>query len=530
MSADPVYITTPIYYVNGTPHIGSAYTTIAADAIARYYRLQGRSVFFLTGTDEHGIKNERAARARGVTPQQHADGIADTFKALWRTLGISHDRFIRTTEAQHRRGAIVFWVRLQRSGDLYRATYSGAYCAGCEAYYQEEDLLDSTHCPVHQVPAEHVQEENWFFRLSRYQTQIEQLVATTDFVLPASRRKELLSLIRQGLRDFSVTRRNVRWGIPVPASSSAPAHAAGAASPPEPDEVLYVWVDALSNYLTGIGFPDGGPTFTTYWPHAIHLAGKDIIRFHCLYWPALLLSAGLPLPRHVFAHGWITRGGQKLSKSTGTSIDPAALAAAFGHAGADAVRYYLLRAIPFGQDGDFTEDAFRACYNAGLANDFGNLVQRITTLIARCTAGLVPAPQGAPPLEPEARLLAHARALPGSVAAAFDAIAPDAALDVISGFITTANRYAEETAPWRLVKEAKTDPAAHGRLHAALYHLAEATRLAAWYLSPFIPTTAGEAHRRLAGHTPRPNTAEGTFGYLQPGTSTHTGPPLFPRC
>ena len=515
------YITTPIYYVNGAPHIGNAYTTIAADAIARYHRQQGRDVFFLTGTDEHGINNERAARARGLTPQQHVDELAAAFNALWDTLGISYDRFIRTTEEQHKRGALEFWRRLQESGDLYRATYSGAYCASCEAYYQKDELEQGDICPIHKQPVEQLQEENYFFRLSRYQSELEQLVGTTDFVQPVSRRNEVLSVLRQGLRDFSVTRQNVRWGIPVPG---------------HPEEVFYVWVDALTNYVTGVGFPDDQQTLERYWPADVHLVGKDIIRFHCLYWPALLLAAGLPLPRHVFAHGWITKDGQKLSKSRGNSIDPTELAARFG---VDAVRYYFLRAIPFGQDGDFTEAAFIARYNADLANDFGNLVQRATALVSRYADGRVPAP-GLPtapaasagvsapgdqraPGEPEEKLLRAARALPVRVAEAFERISPDGALEAISDFVSVANRYAEETAPWHLAK----DPDAVQRLHIALYHLAEAARLACWYLWPFIPTAAAEGHRRLSAQAPL--TGLDTWGALRPGVRVETGPPLFPR-
>jgi methionyl-tRNA synthetase len=515
------YVTTPIYYVNDRPHIGNAYTTIAADAIARYHRQQGRDVFFLTGTDEHGINNERAARARGIAPQAHADELASAFKAAWRTLDVGYDRFLRTTEPAHRRSALELWRRLRDSGDLYRAVYSGAYCPSCEAYYQDDEL-DGGNCPIHRRPCEREEEENTFFRLSRYQEPLERLVRDSGFVQPEVRRNEVLGVLRQGLRDFSVTRRNVRWGIPAPDA---------------PGEVLYVWVDALANYLTGVGFPDDEATFRRYWPADVHLVGKDIIRFHCLYWPALLLSARLPLPRRVFAHGWLTRGGQKISKSTGNTVDPVALAAEFG---ADAVRYYFLRAVPFGQDGDYTPAAFAARYNAELANDFGNLIQRATSLVARYAAGVVPAPAAAG--DAEARLLAAAEALPAQVADAYARLALDAAGGAVCSFVTTANRYAEETAPWHLARQSAAGAGAQAttgattgsageapqrRLATSLYHLAEAARLAAWYLWPFIPQAAAEAHRRLSGREPVPGL--GTFGALVPGTTVRTGAALFPR-
>ena len=499
-------MTTPIYYVNGAPHIGNAYPTIAADAIARYHRQTGKEVFFLTGTDEHGINNERAARERGVTPQQHVDELAVSFKQLWHTLDISYDRFIRTTENQHRRGVLAFWDRLLGSGDLYRAAYEGAYCVGCEAYYQPEDLTEGTLCPIHRAPVEQLREENYFFRLSRYGSQLEQLVQNTDFIQPQSRRNEVLGFIQRGLRDFSVTRQNVNWGISVPG---------------HPDEVFYVWVDALTNYLTGVGYPVETASLTRFWPADLHVVGKDIIRFHCLYWLALLLAAGLPLPRKVFAHGWLTRDGQKLSKSRGVTIDPADLAARYGP---DAVRYYCLRAVPFGQDGDYTEASFAARYTADLANDFGNLVQRATALIARFAAGAIPSPGRT--TDAESHLLSRARALPQQVAEAFERISPDGALDAIFAFVTAANRYAEETSPWRLAKQ-RDDPAIDDQLRTALYHLAEAARLACWYLWPFIPRAAEDGHTRLAGHAPRPG--EGAFGTLRAGSAVTSGSPLFPR-
>jgi methionyl-tRNA synthetase len=479
-----MYITTPIYYANDVPHIGHAYTTIAADAVARHQRLRGHDVFVLTGTDEHGINIERIAARRGLPPRQHVDEIAAQFQALWSKLDIKYDRFIRTTEPDHVRAALHLWRRLQNSGDLYRATYEGAYCPRCEAYYQSDELADGN-CPVHHLPCEQLREENWFFRLSRYQQPLEELVRETDFVQPAARRNEVLGVLQQGLKDFSVSRRNVRWGIPVPES---------------PGEVLYVWVDALANYLSG-----------GTWPADLHLVGKEIIRFHCLCWPALLLSAGLPLSRRVFAHGWLTRDGKKISKTTGNGIDPAALAETFG---SDAVRYYFLRAIPFGQDGDFTQQAFEARYTADLANDFGNLVQRVTALSTRRPVAAVRAlPAGA-----EAELRAQAVGLAERVDAAFEALALHDAAAAVGDYTRQVNRYLEATAPWN-------EPDA-ARLQTVLDHAVEAARLAAWHYAPFIPRAATEAHCRFAGVPPLPGQDE---FQLRPRATVRAGPPLFPR-
>ena len=478
-----MYITTPIYYVNDLPHIGHAYTTIAADAVARFWRQQGRDVFLLTGTDEHGINIERAAARRGISPQQHTDEISAAFKTLWSQLDIQYDRFIRTTEPDHKRTALDLWRRLQASGDLYRGTYEGAYCARCEAYYQADELTGDN-CPVHALPCDRLQEKNWFFRLSRYQAKLERLVRDTDFVQPQARRNEVLGVLSQGLRDFSVSRRQVTWGIPVPET---------------PGEVLYVWVDALTNYLSG-----------GEWPADTHLVGKEIIRFHCLYWPALLLSAGLPLPRRVFAHGWLTKDGQKISKTTGNTIDPTALVAEFG---SDAVRYYFLRAIPFGQDGDFTLGDFSARYTADLANDFGNLVQRATSLASRhqrvTTAALT---------EAEYRLHEQAEALGPRVLQAIDGLALHEALAAIHEFVRDTNRYVDTTAPWTLTGD--------DRLGIVLDHVVEAARLAAWYYAPFIPRAATEAHQRLSG-TP-PAVGGGSFRATV-RAQVEVGPPLFPR-
>ncbi len=479
------YLTTPIYYANDLPHIGHAYTTIAADAIARFQRQRGRDVFLLTGTDEHGINIQRVAASQGLTPSQHVDSVAAAFRELWSRLDIQYDRFVQTTEAAHRRSVLAVWDRLRASGDLYRGVYEGAYCARCEAYYQEDELVGRD-CPVHGLACDIVREENWFFRLSGYQTVLERLVRDTDFVRPATRRNEVLGVIKAGLTDFSVSRRQVRWGIEVPDS---------------PDEVIYVWVDALANYLTGVGFANDPTTFERYWPAQLHLVGKEIIRFHCLYWPALLLSIGLPLPKQVFAHGWLTRDGEKISKTRGNVIDPNALIDEFG---SDAVRYYFLRSVPFGQDGDYTRQSFAARYNADLANDFGNLVQRATTLASRHGGALLD--RRSPISEAELALRARGEEAGRRVEAAFDALALSEAVAAIGDFVAEINRYLQITAPWALDKRGENE-----RLGLVLEHTLEATRLAAGYYAPVIPRAAAEAERRLSSSPPT------------------VGEPLFPR-
>jgi methionyl-tRNA synthetase len=482
--SDSYYLTTPIYYANDVPHIGHAYTTIAADAVARYQRLVGRDTFLLTGTDEHGVNIQRIAASNGVSAAEHVDRIAGRFRDLWSRLDIQYDRFIRTTEAAHQHAVLELWRRLQASGDLYRDTYTGAYCARCEAYYQADELTDGV-CPVHGLACETGTERNWFFRLSRHQAALERLVRETDFVRPRSRRNEILAVIENGLRDFSVSRRQVRWGVPVPDSS---------------DEVIYVWVDALANYLTGVGFPDDLASFERYWPADLHLVGKEIIRFHCLYWPALLLSAGLPLPKQVFAHGWLTKDGEKISKTTGNTIDPGPLVDEFG---ADAVRYYLLRSTPFGQDGDYTRESFVRVYNAELANDFGNLVQRVTALAARHAAALDVA--GAD-CALEHALGARAGRLQERVTRAFETLALHEAVAGVGDFVGDVNRYLQVTAPWDLARTGETS-----RLGVVLRHALDAARLAARWYSPVIPRASVEASRRLCV------------------TPVQTGAPLFPR-
>ncbi len=453
------YVTTPIYYVNDVPHIGHAYTTIAADVLARYHRLFGDDVFFLTGTDEHGQNIERIAEEQGVSPQQYCDGIVTRFKELWRLLNISNDYFIRTTDERHIRAVQKFASALLASGDVYRGQYAGWYCRRCEAFYQPDELLPGELCPVHNRAVEWTEEANYFFALSKYQRRLEHLVGETDFVQPETRRNELMGVLRQGLQDFSISRERVRWGVPLPEES---------------DQVLYVWVDALLNYITAIGYGDDLATFEHYWPAEVQLMAKEIIRFHCLYWPAMLMSVGLPVPKHVFAHGWLTKDGQKLSKTTGNIIDPFELAERFG---SDAVRYFFLREGAFGADWDYTDLAFVRRYNADLANDFGNLLNRTTQMVLRYFDGQVPAPSAGE--EAADRPLKEAAAGLGKrVADAVERLALQDLLTEIWAVVEQANKYVQETAPWELAKTRREGSAEAGeRLATVLYNLVDVLRL-----------------------------------------------------
>lgn len=504
------YITTPIYYVNDVPHIGHAYTTIAADVMSRYHRQRGDDVFFLTGTDEHGQKNAQVAEAKGITPQSHVDAVSAEFRRLWERLHIAYDDFIRTTSERHRKGVQAFWYRLVASeSSVYRGTYAGWYCTACEAFYADEDLLAGAVCPIHGRPVEWTEEENYFFALSRYQDLLYDLVANTDFVQPEGARQELLGLLHQGLKDFSLTRQHVRWGIPVP---------------DDPEHVVYVWADALTNYITALDFADDSEQFRRYWPADVHLIGKEIVRFHCLYWPAMLLAVDVPLPRRVFAHGWLTKDDRKLSKTTGNVIDPNALIDQFG---ADAVRYFFLREGRFGRDWNYTDAAFVGRYNADLANDLGNLLHRTTHMLRRYTHGAVP-----PPAEyraAELTLRTEVSALPGRVEAAMDSFAFRDALVAIWDLVAATNRYVEESAPWVLARWRRDgDSVATERLDTVLYTLADTLVAIACSLAPFVPATAEKIVVRL-GQEPGVLASPPTVNACRPGAMVTVGEPLFPK-
>ncbi len=505
MSAKPrFYVTTPIYYVNDEPHLGHAYTTVVADAIARYRRATGYDVHFLTGTDEHGQKIERAAKARGLQPQELADRVVERYHELWRALEISYDDFIRTTEPRHRAGVERLLARMEAAGDIYLDRYEGMYCSGCEAFFPEGQIVDGR-CPEHGHPVERVAEASYFFRLSRYQEPLLEHYRThPQFVRPESRFNEVKAFVEQGLRDLSISRTSLRWGIPFP----------GAAG-----HVVYVWVDALTNYLSALGYGEGprAPRMR-YWPAQLHLVGKDILRFHAVYWPAFLMSAGEPLPECVFAHGWWLRDASKMSKSLGNVVQPMPLIRDFG---ADALRYFLLREMTFGMDGSYSDEQLLDRYNGDLANDLGNLTSRIVTMLVRDCDGRLPAPTDAP----EAHELrpAAARAFE-RYREAFDACAFHTGLAAVWELVAEANRFLVRHAPWELADA----PGARARHGAILRGAAEGLLQVAAMLAPVMPRAAREIAWRLGTELPTELSAF-RWGLLPASAPVRQGAPLFPR-
>lgn len=498
------YVTTPIYYVNDVPHIGHAYTTVAADVLARHYRRRGFDVFFLTGTDEHGAKIAEAAARNGQTPKEYVDKIVERFKEAWKLLGISNDFFIRTSDPHHEAGVATFLERLYTSGDIYKGVYEGLYCVGCEQFKTEEDLVNGV-CPFHGIAPTWYSEENYFFRLSRYQDAL--LKALTDpsdpnhyVVNPPSRLNEVLGKIRLGLSDLSISRASLAWGVPLPFDRS---------------QVAYVWIDALLNYVTAIGYPDDVATFHRYWPANLHLMAKDILWFHAILWPAMLIANGLRPPSEVFAHGFFTIGGQRMSKTLGNVIAPADLVTRFG---ADAARYLLVTDFPFGTDGDFDLDNLVARYNAELANDLGNLINRTVSMVNRYCESLVSAP--GPDLAADAELKAMATSMFGEIDRALEKLEFVAAADAIHAVVTRANRYVEEMAPWKLAKSDRE------RLASVLYNLVEAERLIAVAVWAFMPSTSEKILDQLGAA----GQVSATWGQIAPGTRVSAHPqPLFPR-
>ena len=456
----PRYLTTPIYYVNDRPHIGHAYTTLAVDVLARWYRLAGEEVFFLTGTDEHGQKVERAAADAGMEPQAFCDQVSQAFRDLTATMGFSNDAFIRTTEPRHHIACQALWQKLVANGHIYLGHYEGWYAVRDEAFYGEDELSerDGTKYAPSGAPVAWVKEPSYFFRLSAWADKLLKFYeARTDFILPLSRRNEVLSFVKAGLQDLSISRTSFSWGVKVP---SDPAH------------VMYVWLDALTNYITALDYP---ADISTIWPADLHMVGKDILRFHAIYWPAFLMAADLPPPRRVFAHGWWTNEGQKISKSLGNVIDPVALVEEFG---LDPVRYFLLREVPFGQDGDFSKRALVQRLNSELADSLGNLANRTLSLLQRNAEATLP-----PEVEPDALWIDHVGGLREKVADALNVQQFNMALEHIFAAIRAANVHITEQAPWALKK---TDPA---RGLAVLRGLHDALRVFATVLTPFMPTT-----------------------------------------
>lgn len=498
------YVTTPIYYVNDRPHIGHAYTSLAADTLARWWRLCGEDARMLTGTDEHGQKIEQAAEKAGITPQAHADLFAERFQALCPVLDLSNDDFIRTTQPRHQRVVQQIWQRMEAAGDIYLDAYEGWYSVGDEAYFTEQELVDGKAPSGHEV--KWVVEPSYFFRLSKYSDWLlEYLQANPEFVRPRSRYNEILRFVEGGLRDISISRTTFSWGVPVPGAEG---------------HVMYVWVDALTNYISALGGPDDA-LFERYWPNAVHLIGKDILRFHAVYWPCFLKSAGLALPRQIFAHGWWTREGQKMSKSFGNVVDPFEMVEKYG---ADIFRFFLLREVSFGSDGDFSEAALRSRANGELAKDYGNLLNRAVGMVGRYRAGLVPTAKG-PNTELELRLLEVYATARASLEQQMEKLAFNKAISAIWQFVNACNKYIQDVQPWAI---AKTDDAA--RLDTVLYTICEAIRVLGVWTLPFLPQKANELLDRL--NVPpalRDFASTAAFGGLVGGQALLTGEALFPQ-
>jgi len=510
------YITTPIFYPNGAPHIGHAYTALASDVIARFERLDGKDVFFLTGTDEHGLKMQQTAAAEGITPQALADRNSQVFRDMMATLDVSQDDFIRTTEPRHYRSSEEIWRRMEKAGDIYLGKYAGWYSVRQEAYFDEKETTlgpDGVRREPLGSPVDWTEEETYFFRLSAFQ---ERLLAHyekhPDFILPPERRNEVMSFVKAGLDDLSISRTTVEWGIKVPGKSGDPARNA-------PAHVMYVWVDALTNYITAAGFPDEQAPRWRYWPADVHIIGKDIVRFHAVYWPAFLMSAGIELPRRVFAHGFLYNRGEKMSKSVGNVVDPFDLVKGYG---VDQVRYFFLREAAFGQDGTYSHEAIVNRINADLANDLGNLAQRSLSMIHRNCDGKVPEPGALS--EADKTILAAADALYAKAREAMDRQGIKHYLDAVWAVVADANRYFAAEEPWA---KRKTDPARMGTI---LYVTAEAVRQVAILAAPVVPAAAGKLLDSLGQEVgARSFRALGEAGRLRAGTPIPAPTGVFPR-
>lgn len=499
------YVTTAIDYVNAPPHIGHAYEKIAADILARYHRLKGDDVFFLTGVDEHGSKVEKSAAAAGMTPKQFCDELAAKFEQSWRNLNVSFDSFIRTTEDRHEKVVQEIFRRIRDKGDIYKSKYIGKYCEGCEDFVRERDLDENGNCPTHKRKPVDLEEENYFFRLSKYKAPIKQWITEhPEFVQPESRRKEVLNnLDDEELTDFSVSRsrRSLEWGIPVP---------------DDDDQVIYVWIDALTNYITGVGFMFDDAQFKRYWPADLHLIGKDITKFHSIYWPAILLAADVELFKGVYAHGFITVEGQRLSKSLGHVIDPNALVERYG---ADAVRFYLFAQTPFDQDGDFSLKLFIQTVNAQLANNLGNLLNRTVNLIHKNCDGEIPK------AEPEHNLREEANSIHAKYMELMDSYEFAKAINAVLALIDQTNKYLNDEKPWTLFKEGTNRATAEQ----VLYTSAEMLRRAALYVYPFVPKFAEGIWRQLGYEEQLTGKGAAFFDLVPSGQKVRNEGPIFPR-
>jgi methionyl-tRNA synthetase len=501
------YVTTPIFYVNGAPHIGHAYTMIAADVLARFKRLDGFDVFFLTGTDEHGQKVEKAAADAGQGPQMFTDQISASFADLARAMDVSNDQFIRTTEERHKRTSTALWEKLKQDGHIYLGGYEGWYAIRDEAFYDADEL--TTNVAGQKIaptgaPVEFVTEPSYFFRMSAFQDRlIAHIEANPNFIGPTARRNEVLGFLKNPLRDLSISRTSFRWGIPVPGDDA---------------HVMYVWLDALTNYLTAVGYPDETTEMWKYWPADLHLVGKDILRFHAVIWPIMIMAAGLPLPKRIFAHGWFTVEGEKMSKSVGNVVEPRALAAQFG---VDAIRFFLMREITFGADGDYSRASLIRRLNIELANDLGNLAQRTLSFVAK-NAGATMPERGQGDAPEDATLQAHIAALPDIVRQAIDRQAFHDALEAIWIAIRAGNAYIDQQAPWAL---RKTDTA---RMAAVLAQLLDLLRVVATLLQPFMPTSMARMLDQL-GVSETARSIEALATPIPSGTAMPLPTGVFPR-
>ncbi len=512
-------LTTPLYYVNDLPHIGSAYTTMAADVMARFQRLLDRDVLLITGTDEHGQKIQRTAESKGIQPQEFSNQMSSGFLYLWELLDIQYDRFIRTTDTRHKSIVEEFFNRVWEKDDIYLGQQKGWYCVSCEEFKEERELLEGNLCPIHvNKEVEWRDEENYFFRLSKYQSFLEDFYQSRpDFIQPESRRNEVLNFIKGGLQDFSISRVNVEWGFPVPNN---------------PKHTLYVWFDALLGYVTALLEAGDKPTLENalakWYPINLHLIGKDILRFHAVYWPAMLMSANLPIPERVFGHGFLTKDGQKMGKSLGNTIDPVALVKKYG---ADAVRYYFIKEIVFGKDGDFNEVRFVEVVNADLAKNLGNLLNRTLKMVKKYCAGNIPS-VASENISTDNPLKAIGLKLGGQVKTNYEALAFNQACEPILRFSQACNRYIDEQAPWSLYKQGQQQ-----ELEQVLYVVLESVRLAAYLLSPVIPTISSDVYQQLGFGIDFNNQVEtaksapfsihGNWGLLSEAQKLGTAKPIF---
>ena len=506
MTKPTYYITTPIYYPSDKLHIGHAYCTTIADTLARFHRAKGEDVFFLTGSDEHGLKIQRKAQEKGITPIEYVDAIIANFKQLWNELNISNNDFIRTSEERHHKVVQDVLTKIFEQGDIYKKNYEGLYCVPCESYWLERQLVDGK-CPDCGRPVEKMQEESYFFKLSKYQEWWLQFIEENpNFIQPASRRNEMINFVKQGLEDLCITRTTFDWGIPVPFDKK---------------HVVYVWFDALLNYLTGIKYGTDDAMFNKFWPASLHLVGKEIVRFHTIIWPIMLKAMGVELPQKVYGHGWLVIDGDKMSKSKGNVIDPLALIDEFG---ADAIRYFLLREIVFGNDGNFSRDALITRINSDLANDLGNLLHRTVSMIEKYHGGVVTNTGVIEAVDED--LMALVKTTAENFEKDMDAMEINSAIKGVWALISRANKYIDETAPWILAK----DEAKAARLQTVMYNLAETLRVVAILVAPFIPSTSPKIYTQLGLEVPAEFLlTDAEFGKIADGTKVQKGEPLYPR-